>query len=75
IGTLIVVAVTGLYSPELRSLGALHEAKPVDKPADEPQRLPAHVTARGAGVTAETQAHAQPPQQLYGLASENAADD
>jgi MFS family permease len=36
IGTLVVVALTGWFSPELRNLGALHEAKPVEEPAVEP---------------------------------------
>ncbi len=34
IGTLVVVLTTAWVSPELRRFGALHEAKPIDVPAD-----------------------------------------
>jgi MFS family permease len=36
IGTLIVVATTAWLSPELRQLGPMHEARPVDMPEDRP---------------------------------------
>jgi MFS family permease len=38
IGTLVVVALTGWISPELRNFGALHEAKPV--PTGEEKQAP-----------------------------------
>jgi hypothetical protein len=34
IGTIVVVALTALAAPELRTFGALHEAKPIE-PAEE----------------------------------------
>jgi MFS family permease len=33
IGTLLVVAITGLVAPQLRAVGALHEAKPIEQKA------------------------------------------
>lgn len=38
IGTLIVVAVTAWWSPELRRLGTLHNIKPVEAPSTKEQR-------------------------------------
>ena len=44
IGTLIVVAITALASPELRNFGPLHEAKPVTVSEERPVPRPALTT-------------------------------
>jgi hypothetical protein len=35
IGTMIVVGVTALVAPQLRTFGALHEAKPIELPEEK----------------------------------------